>query len=301
MAVYQIVQSHGKVFDWLRDHKTDILTYGGIGLMTASTVAACVGTKKLVEEKDKIDEEPDIVKRVWNRSKHFVLATGFWASGVYCIHTSHGILKTENAMLSNTIATMAAGTLAYRNRWKDKVGNDEEEKVFFDEKTEEYIDENGKKKKVKTCSIYRSICVDVYFDQWSSWRADDNGDIELDGRTIDNVQAQLNNELRGGPNRFVYLQHAYDMLGLYTINEFGQKVDYNTPAGQNGGWIYDKQHPNGDNTIVLKRTKTYRKLDDGRVVPTWRISPNIDGNIIKPLRERGWIQDEMITEKRLIR
>ena len=290
MAVYQIVPSQGKVFDWLRDHKTDILTYGGIGLMTASTITACIGTKKLIEEKEEIEQEDELVKRVWARSKHFVAATGFWVGGAYCIHKSHGMLKAENAMLTNTISSMAAGTLAYRNRWKDKVGEEEEEKIFLDEKTEETVDENGKKKKVKTTNLDTRISTDIYFDPYCSWRADENGDLDFDARTIDSVQAMLNNELMGYPERYVLLQRAYDALGAYMVNEHGENVAYRTVAGQNGGWIYDKKNPNGDNTIIIKRTRTNRKLPDGRIIPTWRLSFNVDGNIMMALKERGWIK-----------
>ena len=290
MAVYQIVQSQGKVFDWIRNHKTDILTYGGIGLMTASTVTACLGTKHVIEHKEEINEEPELVKRVWERSKYFVLSTGFWAGGAYSIHKGHGIEKATNAALMNTITSMATGTMAYRNRWKNKVGEEEEEKIFNDEKTEEIVDENGKKKKVKTTNVDQAISTDVYFDRWCSWKADETGDMDYDGKVIDNIMCVLNNELRGNPERYVLLQRAYDMLGIFMVNDYGQRVDYRTVAGQNGGWIYDKENPNGDNTIILKRVKTYRHLDDGRVVPTWKISFNVDGNIMKPLRERGWIK-----------
>ena len=290
MAVYQIVQSTGKVASWFREHKTDILTYGGIGLMTASTVAACIGTKKMIEHDEEIRHETAVAKRVWARGKYYILATGFWAGGVYTIHKSHGMMKAENAALTNTIASMAAGTVAYRKRWKDKVGEEEEEKIFYDEKTEETADENGKKKKVKVSNIDKRISTDVYFDRWCSWKADENGDMEYDGRVIDSVMAVMNNELRGAPERYVILNHGYDMLGEFEENEFGQRVEYRTVAGQIGGWIYDKENPNGDNTIIFKRTKTTRRLPDGRVVPTWRISFNIDGDIMKPLKERGWIK-----------
>lgn len=290
MAVYQIIKSHGKVIDWIRNHKTDILTYGGIGLMTASTVVACVGTKNVIEHKEEINAEPNAAKRVWKKGRYFVLATGFWVGGVCSIHKSHGILKAENAALSNTIVSMAAGTMAYRNRWKDKVGSEEEEKIFLDEKTEEITDENGKKKKVKTTNIDQTISTDVYFDRWCSWAADESGDMDYDAKVIDNVMCVLNNDLRGNPERYVLLQKAYDLLSIFMINDCGQCVDYRTVAGQISGWIYDKENPNGDNSVVLKRVKTHRRLDDGRIVPTWRISFNIDGNIMKPLRERGWIK-----------
>lgn len=288
MSVYRVIP--GKMVNWIRDHKTDILTYGGIGLMTASTITACIGTKHVIENKEKIDSEDAIVKRVWERSKYFVLATGFWAGGAYSIHSSHGILKAENAALSNTIVTMAAGTIAYRNRWKDKVGDQKEEEVFFDEKTEEMVDEDGKKKKVKTSSIEKTISTDIYFDRWCSWRADDHGDMEFDERTVKNVQAMLNQCLWGDPERYILLSRAYDMLGAFMVNEHGQRVDYRTEICNKYGWILDKDRPNGDNTITIERTKTYRRLEDGKIVPTWRLSFNVDGDIIQPAKERGLIK-----------
>ena len=287
MAVYQIVQSHGKVIDWIRDHKTDILTYGGIGLMTASTAVACIGTKHVIEHKEEINSEDALVKRVWERSKIFVAATGFWAGGAYCIHKSHGMLKAENAALTNTIVSMAVGTMAYRNRWKDKVGNEEEEKVFFDEKTEEIVDENGKKKKVKTSAIDTIISTERFFDRYTSWAADENGDIEYDKKLIRNAVCELNNELRGNPEQMLLLNHVYDRLQLYRTNEHGQHIADQSVIGQKAGWIYDKNHPTGDNTIVITVKETTRRLEDGRVIPTLRLGFNFDGDILKAAKERG--------------
>ncbi len=287
MATYQIVQSHGKVIDWIRDHKTDLMTYGGIGLMTASTVAACIGTKHVVEHKEEIDSEDQLVKRVWESSKHFVAATGFWAGGAYCIHKSHGMLKAENAALTNTIVSMAAGTVAYRNRWKDKVGDAEEEKVFFDEKTEEVTDENGKKKKAKTSVIDAAISTERFFDRYTSWAADENGDITYDKQVVRNVQCVANQELWGNPERRVMLNHVYELLNLFTVNPQGQRVQDQSVIGQLAGWILDKNNPNGDNTIVIKMTETTRKLEDGTVIPTLRLSFNFDGNVLEAAKERG--------------
>lgn len=287
MAVYQIVQSHGKVIDWIRDHKTDLMTYGGIGLMTASTAVACLGTKHVIEHKEEINSENELVKRVWERSKLFVAATGFWAGGAYCIHKSHGMLKAENAALTNTIISMAAGTIAYRNRWKDKVGDAEEEKVFFDEKTEEVVDESGKKKKMKTSAIDTIISTERFFDRYTSWAADENGDIEYDKRVVRNVQCELNNELTGNPEQMVMLNHAYEMLRLYVVNKQGQRVDDRSVIGQKAGWIWDKKNPTGDNTIVITMKETTRKLEDGTVIPTLRLGFNFDGNILQAAQERG--------------
>lgn len=287
MAVYQIVPSSGKVVKFIGEHSADILTYGGIVLMGGSTVAAAIGTKNMLEEKEKKGEEPELVKRVWDRSKHYVAAVGLFGAGTFCILKSDGIMKARNKLLTSEILALTAGNLAYRQRWKDKVGDEEEKKVFLDEKTEEIVDENGKKKKVKTTDLDRRVSLERYFDRWSSWRADDHGDIDLDVRTIRNVQSMLCNELCGSPERMVLLNHVYDMLGLFVVNQQGQRVADQTVAGQVAGWIWDKDHPTGDNTIVINVTRTTRRLDDGRIVPTLLLEFNVDGNIMEAAQERG--------------
>lgn len=288
MAIYQIVPSNGKFSTFIREHGADILTYSGIGLLGASTIAACIGTKHLMEEKEDISKEDALVKRVWDRSKHYVASTGLFAAGTFCILKSDGIMKAKNDLLKSEVLALTAGSLAYRNRWKEKVGDEEEKKVFFDEKTEE-AEIDGKKKKVKTTAVDRTISTERYFDQWSSWAADDTGDIDYDIKTVRNVQAVLNNELRGNPERMVLLNHAYDLLRLYTSNPHGQRVDDRTIVGQVAGWIYDKENPTGDNTILITMTKTTRRLEDGRIVPTLLLEFNIDGNIMKAAKERGLI------------
>ena len=287
MAVYQIVPSSGKVMTFIMNHSADILTYGGIALMGSSTIAAAIGTKHMLEEKESKPEESALVKKVWDRSKHYVAAAGLFGAGAFCVIKSDGIMKAKNKLLEGQVLALAAGNLAYRKRWQDKVGNEEEKKVFLDEKTEEIVDENGKKKKVKTTSIDRTISTERYFDRWSSWRADDHGDTDLDIRTIRNVQEMLCNELCGSPERMVLLNHVYDMLGLFVVNKHGQRVADQSVAGQVAGWIWDKDHPTGDNTIAITVTRTTRQLDDGRVVPTLLLEFNVDGNIMKAAQERG--------------
>lgn len=287
MAVYQIIPGGGKFTAFLKEHSADILTYSGIVLMGGSTVAAAIGTKHMLEEKEEIDKESELVKRVWARSKHYVAAVGLFGAGTFCVLKSDGLMKAKNELLKSEVLALTAGSLAYRQRWKDKVGDEEEKKVFLDEKTEEVVDENGKKKKVKTTNIDRRISTERYFDRWSSWRADDHGDTDLDIRTIRNVQAMLCNELCGSPERMVLLNHVYDMLGLYMINKHGQRVADQSVAGQVAGWIWDKDNPTGDNTIVINVTRTTRRLDDGRVVPTLLLEFNVDGNIMEAAQERG--------------
>lgn len=286
MAVYKIIPSNNKTIRWVIDHSPQILTYGGIGLMAGSTIAAAVGTKKMLEEKDNWDSNDPIVKKVWNRSKHFVTSTGLFAAGTFCIIKSDGIMLDRNKKLTETIAAMSVASMAYRERWQNKVGKDKEEEVFFDEKTEE-IEENGKKKKVKMSNIDKNISTDVYFDRYCSWRADENGDIAFDKKTVKNVMAVVNQELWGSPERMIILNHIYDMLGEFTVNEHGQRVDYRTVAGQVAGWILDKDNPTGDNTILITITETNRRLEDGRIIPTLRLSFNHDGNIMKAAQERG--------------
>ena len=295
MAIYQIIPSTGKFFRWVREHKTDIMTYGGLTLMTGSVVAAAVGTKNMIKEKEETkNEEKTPVKEVVDCGKHYIPTVVTWGIGGYLIHKSHGIEKATNAALSNTIAAMATSTLAYRERWRDKVGEDEEKKIFFDEKTEEVetVDENGKtkKSKVKTSAIDPNATTAVYFDQECSWMADDHGDIDLDMRTVKNVMAMLNQRLRGDPDRILFINEVYDALGEFTINKYGQRVNYRCAFGQNVGWIYDKENPVGDNTVLITITKTNRKLDDGRVIPTLRLEFNHDGNILEHAKERGLLK-----------
>jgi len=287
MALYRIIPSTGKFATFMRKHGTDIMTYGGLGLMTLSSVAACIGTKNMIAEEEDIKQEPAVAKRIVRRGKHYVLATVFWAGGVFSIHKSHGHLKAENAALGNTVASMMTGAMAYRERWKEKVGQEEEEKIFLDEKTEEIVDKDGKKKKVKTTSIDKSISTDIYFDRYCSWLADDSGDIDYDEKVAKGVAADLNNMLWGCPERHIFLNKAYDMYQAFTENEYGQHVAYQTVAGQRCGWILDKQNPTGDNTIVVKITRTHRKLPDGEIIPTLRLSFNHEGDITNAAKERG--------------
>jgi len=299
------VPSNNKFFNFLYKNGPTIGTYAGVGLMAGSSVAACIATKKVVEKKyeapkeepkteEKAEEKKDIskVKKIWNEVKPYVPAAVMMAGGAACIVTSHMTMQQRNAALTAQIGTMTAAVAAYRKRVADKVGEDEEKKLFFDKVIEETVlTEDGKevKKKTTVTEIPEDITNSFYFDRYCSWRADPDGDIEFDMQLLKSIQAIMNQIGWASSNHMVTVNQVYEECQLYR-EVSGRKIQLMTIKGQVGGWIFDKANPNGDNMILFDCTPTTRQLDDGRIVNTVLVELNVDGNIMLPAKERGLIE-----------
>jgi hypothetical protein len=109
-------------------------------------------------EMDEITEQEAAVetgKEYLGLSKDFLFKYGkcilFTAGGIALMGGDLCYLKKENRDLKHALFDMALGTAAYRNRVAEFVGKDKEYDLFHNIKREmveeEYIDENGKKKK----------------------------------------------------------------------------------------------------------------------------------------------------------
>lgn len=277
---------------WCKKYGSDILTYGGIASMIGGTIAACFATKKELQQEEEIKKEPSRAKRIWRRTKPFVGAAVLTVAGGGMIAGGHAWDKKTITDLTKEVGVVTAGLMAYRKRWQDKVGKEEEEKVFNDEMEVEVqkVDDAGNvtTEKVNAARLDTRISYARYFDRWSSWAADDNGNIDYDEQLIRTKQCQLNDKLWGSPTQMVLLNDAYDMLCLKTKNQHGQYIRDRSVLGQVAGWILDKKNPGSrDNRILLTTKRTTRQLDDGRIVPTLLVDFNVDGNIMQEAQEKG--------------
>lgn len=170
----------GRTCDLAKAKSPELLLAGGIILLAGSVVMACKSTLKLQDKLDLHNEEIASIKESREIGEYteeeeakeltveygkfaFETAALYFPSvlvfglGLGCVAGSYKILKHRNNELVRGLIDMGLATAAYRGRVAEVVGEDKEYDLFHNIKREtveeEYIDENGKKKKRKVEKI----------------------------------------------------------------------------------------------------------------------------------------------------
>ena len=254
----------------------EILIGVGIVSIGAGTVLACKATLKadavldehankmfaIEEAKEKFpdsysdkDELQDKVTTYTQTGVGF--AKLYWPSavlmvgGVVCILSAHGIMKQRNAALAAAYAVIDKAFKSYRGRVVDELGKDKDYHFMYDTEyqtiTEETVDEDGKKKKVKKeiqvtkanhgdpsmyaryyeKQEYRDDGTYTGSSQWSSTPTYNASTLALKCRVAND---QFN------AHGYMFLNDVYDLLGFPR-----------TQAGQVVGWVRNSE--TGDNHI----------------------------------------------------
>ena len=160
------------------------------------------------------------------------------AVSIGSILVSHRLLTKRNAAIGAALLTVTEGFKEYRDRVRNRFGEDVEKEIRYDIHDEEVerveIDPvTGKKKKIKETvkvsklgesdhSVYAKI-FDEFNTNWSK-------DSEYNRIWLQGMQARLNDLLIA--NGYVFLNDVYDTLGFPK-----------TQAGQVVGWKYKPNDP----------------------------------------------------------
>lgn len=241
-----------------KKYSPEILLVAGIGGLFVSGIMIAKGHQKASDwidafncEKYSLQKDASDMPEEWcrRRKKEIVVTcakevTKAYAPGVSlavlsttCILGSHGIMKKRNIALAAAYKTMEQTFSDYRKRLIEDVGEDADRKYYYgietEEVTEDAVDENGKKKKVKKTvetiknpgehSIYAR-----YFDEGSTqWSKTPEYNLLF----LKNTQNYMNDLLHSRGH--VFLNEVYDALGL----EHSQ-------AGAVVGWIMGEGRDN---------------------------------------------------------
>ena len=170
-------------------------------------------------------------------------------------------------------AALAAATQDfkdYRNRVIERFGKEVDHQLRYNIKAEEIeetvTDEKGKEKKVKknvevadpNASGYAK-----YFTRSNPYWEEDSSYVEMFLRSQQNY---ANDKLKATGH--LTLNDVYDMLGFH-----------DSKAGMVVGWIYDLDHPNGDNYVEFDVKKVNLPNEQGGYEEAYAIDFNVDGNI----------------------
>lgn len=273
-----------------------LMVVGAVGVV-ASAVLACRATTKvndiLDESKEQLDkihecaENPDMAEKYSEEdakkdtvivyahaglkmAKLYAPAICLGALSLSGLLASNNILRKRNAALTAAYVTLDRGFKEYRDRVVKRFGKEVDHQLRYNIKAEEIeetvTDEKGKEKKVKksievadpNASGYMK-----YFTRSNPYWEENPEYIEMFLR----AQQNYANDLLRTKGRLV-LNDAYEMLGLQP-----------TKAGMVVGWIYDLDHPNGDNFVEFDVKKVHLPNEHGGYEEAYAIDFNVDGNI----------------------
>ena len=281
----------------LKKRSPEILVAVGVVGTVVSAVMACKATTKidtiLDETKDQLDKiheyagNPDVEEKynaedakkdtaiVYAQAgvklaKLYAPAVGLGILSISSILASNNILRKRNMAISAALAAATQDFKDYRNRVIERFGKEVDHQLRYNIKAEEIeetvTDEKGKEKKVKknvevadpNASGYAK-----YFTRSNPYWEEDSSYVEMFLRSQQNF---ANDKLKA--NGHLTLNDVYDMLGFH-----------DSKAGMVVGWIYDLDHPNGDNYVEFDVKKVNLPNEQGGYEEAYAIDFNVDGNI----------------------
>lgn len=294
-----------KVTTSVKTHSPEILIVSGVIGTVTSVVLACRATLKVndILEESKVTVDTIHKVQVENKENYtekdakrdlavVYVQTGVRLAKLYApavilgtlsltsIIASNNILRKRNMALAAAYTTVDQAYKEYRKRVVEKYGEEVDKQLAYgtkSEKIEEEIvdEETGKTKKVKKTIEYSSIegCSPyaIYFDKYTSSYCEKNEDYNM--MLLRSTQNYMNDILR--LKGTVTLKDVLDTIGILT----GPEYERMKKAALVVGWKYEKDNPIGDNVIKFDVIDTYRKHEDGSLIPTKIIDFNVDGNI----------------------
>lgn len=298
-----VTRALGRAGLTLKKYSPQILVVTGVVGAAASTVLACKATLKVNEVLDETktnidkihtatekgvteagevytaeDSQKDLTITYVQTGLKFVKlygpAVALGALSATSIFAGTNMLHKRNVALAAAYTAVDKGFKEYRGRVIERFGKELDRELKYDIKSKEIeetvVNEDGTEQKVKkTVEVVGNrhfspyaVCFDESCPNWTK-SAEDNKFFILQ------TQDYLNKRLKTVGH--VFLNEAYDALGFMR-----------TKAGCEVGWVYDENHPVGDNCIDFNVFDLYdeakRNFANGYEKSIW-IDFNVDGPI----------------------
>lgn len=308
MNMSNIINSATKTFHrvgfQIKKHSPEILLVTGITGVVTSAVMACKATTKvdaIIEESKKSidmihegmeagnicdveyteeDGKKDLAIVYIQTGVKFAKLYGpsvlLGLTSIGCILASNNIIHKRNVALSAAYTAIDRSFKGYRSRVIERFGESMDRELRYNIKTQEVKEtvvdeETGKKKTVKsTVSVVDPNTYSDYARFFDEYCAGWTKDAEYNLMFLRQQQNYANELLKSRGHLF--LNEVYDMLGIDR-----------TKAGNIVGWVYDEEHPVGDNFVdfgiyVLDNEKA-RDFVNGRE-RSILLDFNVDGDIL---------------------
>lgn len=297
-----VTRTFHKVGFQLKKHSPEILVGVGLVGVVASAVLACKASTKLPavleDTKDKVEfiknapNNPELKEEYTEEDSKKALAITYTKTGlelvkmyapavtlgavsIGCIIASHNIKHQRNLALAAAYATVDQGFKDYRNRVIERFGEELDKELKFNIKKQEVEEQVVDEKTGEVSTVKKTIdvvdpdsyspyakCYDVGCTGWTK-------DPEHNLFFLRQQQNYANDLLKA--QGYLFLNDVYEMLGIPK-----------TQAGQIVGWIYDKEHPNGDNFVDFGiydiHKPSNRDFVNGYERTIW-LDFNVDGDI----------------------
>ena len=228
----------------------------------------------------------------WAMTKLYGPSVLMCAAGVVCIFGSKKIMDDRYSSLLAACTTTERLFADYRKRVKEDLGDEADQKYRFGLKTEEIEvpelnkkgepklnkDGTAKTKKEKKTILLRDIPDSDFarvFEECTSREWDNN--FEVNELSLLQKQTWANHLLKS--RGYLFLNEVYDMLGFPV-----------TPAGQDVGWIFVKDNPNGDNVVDFGLYKAYKP---GSKTTRLEAMSNENNAIVLDFNIDGYIKDKL--------
>lgn len=287
-----------------KKHSPELLVVAGVVAFGATIVSACVATTKIDEIKEnakkKIDEihtdmdagEVEGVEYTQEDGKRDLTITyaktGLQFVKLYaptaalatfsmgCLLTSNHILRTRGLAFAAAYATVDQGFKEYRGRVIERFGKELDRELKHDIKTKEVeevvVNEDGSEqvvtKTIETANVNEHSDFARFYDEGClGWEKDPEHNLMF----LKHQQNYANELLQA--QTYLFLNDVYEMLGIPK-----------TSAGQVVGWVYDEEHPIGDNYVDFgiydlhnERKRAFVNGYERNIL----LDFNVDGNILK--------------------
>lgn len=302
----------------LRQKSPEILLMAGIGGIVWASVTACKKTLELpemVERRDnllhacKVNAEDSedgntvcttdgdlpleqVTSQVQARfglevAKLYAAPVAVGALSIAAIVGSHCIMSRRYTRAMAAYVAVSEAFNGYRQRVKDRVGEEMERKIRFnikDEETEEeVVNEKGKKKIVK--KTVEVVDPEMMMDDFTAFFTSFTAPREWSGSMILN-RGKIADVAKWSTERLKREKRLFINDVLRDLGIEGR------PSGQFVGWIYDEKNPIGDNYVNIEVEECmFKNPNTGVNEPGLILEFNADGNIaekaFKPIAEIG--------------
>lgn len=280
----------------IKKHSPEILVVAGVIGTVASAVMACKATTKIGEI---IDEHKDTMEKIHEQStddpqvyseqdkqkdtaivytqtavklaKLYAPAIGLGVLSLSSILASNNILRKRNAALAAAYAAINRSFKEYRERVVERFGQEVDHQLRYNIKAQEVeetvTDEKGKEKKVKKTVNVADPNASGYARYFTRSNPNWENDPDFVETFLRMQQQYANDKLKATGH--LTLNDVYDMLGFH-----------DSKAGMVVGWIYDLDHPNGDNYVEFSVQEVYLPNEyTGQPEKAYAVDFNVDGNI----------------------
>lgn len=296
-----VTRTFKKVGFSLKKSSPEILVVSGVVGTVAASVLACRATTKasevLTELHDNMDKIHEVAESVDSETyseedlkkdttlvyvqtgikvaKLYAPAVILGAVSISSILKGHSILRKRNIALAAAYTAVDKGFKEYRSRVVERFGKDLDHELRYDIKAKEFtevtVDKKGKEKTTKkTVNVANPNTYSEYarfFDEYcNGWTKD----REFNVMFLNKQQKFATKKLE--TDGYLFLNDVYEMIGLPK-----------TKAGQVVGWVYDAEHPIGDNYVDFGiydvNKEVVRNFVNG-YEQSILLDFNVDGNIL---------------------